>query len=100
MGDFRDLNTNHVKERICREIAAEGFDAWYQKYTECADLLTVALERYNNGRMKRYLCELFIQQDIKTLRSIMREAEKLTGTPKENGKAFQMLVDSILTESA
>ena len=64
MGDFRDLDTGRVKERTCRAVAAEGLPAWLAEYEEKADLLTVALERYNNGRMKRYLCELFLQQDL------------------------------------
>ena len=77
MGDFRDLNTGRVKERTCRAVAAEGLPAWLAEYGEKADLLTVALERYNNGRMKRYLCELFLQRDLETLRRIMARAEAL-----------------------
>jgi len=100
MGDFSDLNTNHVKERTCSNVATSGFEPWYQEYLERADLLTAALERYNNGRMKRFLCELFIQQDIKILRVIMQQAEGLSGNPKENGKAFQEIVKSVLTEQA
>ncbi len=61
-------------------------------------MLTVALARYNNGRMKRYLCELFLQQDADTLREIMRRAETLSGTPKENGKAFQPVACAVLAE--
>ena len=74
MGDFRDLDTGRVKERTCRAVAAEGLPAWLAEYEEKADLLTVALERYNNGRMKRYLCELFLQQDLDTLRRIIARA--------------------------
>ena len=79
MGDFRDLDTGRVKERTCRAVAAEGLPAWLAGDEEKADLLTVALERYNNGRMKRYLCELFLQQDLDTLRRIMARAEALEG---------------------
>ena len=76
MGDFRDLDTGRVKERTCR---------------------AVALERYNNGRMKRYLCELFLQQDLDTLRRIMARAEALEGADsKELGRAFQALVGEML----
>jgi len=96
MSDFGDLNTNHAKEKNSRRIAAEGFAHWYAEYAKRADLLTVALERYNNGRMKRFLCELFIQQDMETLWEIMRQSESLRGTPKENGKAFQEIVRSVL----
>lgn len=97
MDDFRDLNTNHVKERTCLNIAETGFDGWYREYTERAELLTEALERYNNGRMKRYLCELFIQQELQTLRRIMQKAEPLAGLPaKEAGKGFQVIVSEVL----
>ena len=90
MGDFRDLDTGRVKERTCRAVAAEGLPAWLAEYEEKADLLTVALERYNNGRMKRYLCELFLQQDLDTLRRIMARAEALEGADsKELGRAFR-----------
>lgn len=97
MGDFRDLDTGRVKERTCRAVAAEGLPAWLAEYEEKADLLTVALERYNNGRMKRYLCELFLQQDLDTLRRIMARAEALEGADsKELGRAFQALVGEML----
>ena len=98
MGDFSDLNTNHAKERNSQLIASEGFEHWYAEYEERADLLTIALDRYNNGRMKRLLCELFIQLDIEILRKIMLLAETLNGTQKENGKAFQEIVQSVLAK--
>lgn len=67
------------------------------KMGDFRDLLTVALERYNNGRMKRYLCELFLQQDLDTLRRIMARAEALEGADsKELGRAFQALVGEML----
>ena len=98
MGDFSDLNTDHAKERNSKHIAIEGFEDWYAEYKERADLLTLALDRYNNGRMKRFLCELFIKQDIEVLREIMLLAEPLDGTQKEKGKAFQVIVESVLTK--
>ncbi len=99
MGDFSDLTTNHVKERTCQCVAAHGFEAWYRDYAERAELLTLALVRYNNGRMKRFLCELFIQQEISTLREIMQKAEALSGSPKEIGKAFQEITQSIISQN-
>lgn len=99
MGDFSDLNTNHVKKRTSDCIAAEGFEAWYSAYAERAELLTKALENYNDGRMKRYLCELFIQQSNEVLRAIMGRAEGLQGTPKEKGKAFRAIVDELLPKA-
>ncbi len=94
MGEFSDLHTNHAKDRNSQEIAAKGFEQWYESYARKAALLTVALERYNDGRMKRYLCELFIQQEIEVLENIMRKAESLTGTPKEIGKAFKKIAEN------
>ena len=98
LGDFSDLKTNHVKERTCRSVAANGLTFWYEDYRERADMLTVALERYNNGRMKRFLCELYIRQDINTLRTIMYKARDLSGSPKEAGKEFQKIVQAICGE--
>lgn len=98
MGDFSDLNTNRVKERTCSSVAASGFEPWYRDYAERADLLTMALERYNNGRMKRFICELFIQQDIVILHNIMHQAETLSGSPQEIGKAFRKIAESVLAE--
>lgn len=98
MNDFSDLDTNNVMKKNCSSIAISSFELWYQEYTERATLLTSALDRYNNGRMKRFLCELFIQQDIQILRAIMHQAEVLSGKPKEIGKAFQEIVKSVLKE--
>ncbi len=96
MGDFRDLNTNNVKQRTCSSIAKSGFDTWYAEYSARAALLTQALERYNDGRMKRFLCELFIQQDLSVLTEIMNNAEEITGTDKERGKQFRSIVQTVL----
>lgn len=95
MADFSDLNTDNVKDRTCKTVKTQGFDKWYSEYAEKAELLTEALEKYNNGRMKRYLCELFIQKDLKTLKSLMHDAEGLQGDIKERGKAFRELADNI-----
>lgn len=95
MGEFSDLRTDNAKIKNCNRIAEHGFDAWFVEYKERCDLLTTALTRYNNGRMKRYLCELFIQKDIETLRDIMKQAEGITGDLKECGKAFQQIVEAI-----
>lgn len=98
MGDFSDLNTNHVKERTCKTIADRGFEVWYNEYKERADMLTEALARYNNGRMKRYLCELFIQKDLETLKAIMSKARMLNGMPKDIGNEFKSLVELVCNQ--
>lgn len=96
MGEFSDLRTKNAKQRTCKSVLDNGFNGWYDEYEKRADLLTVALDNYNDGRMKRYLCELFIQQDIAVLSKIMAQADKLTGTVKEKAKAFKTIVDTIL----
>lgn len=95
MGDFSDLTTNHVKQITCFAVSSSGFEAWYGEYTGRADLLTSALENYNNGRMKRYICELFIQLDNASLREIMRRAEALTGDIKEKGNGFRLIAEAV-----
>lgn len=95
MSDFRDLNTGNVKRRTCEAVRISGLDAWRAEYAERAELLTAALERYNNGRMKRLLCELFIRRDIGTLRALMRQAEGICGDRKERGAAFLRLMDAL-----
>lgn len=96
MNDFKDLSTNNVKKRTGTVIRSDGFDKWYDEYSKRADLLTVALENYNDGRMKRYLCELFIQNNIDTLEMIMRKAQALSGTIKEKAKAFREIADAYI----
>ena len=95
IGDFSDLNTDRHFEKNCRRIAAEGFDGWYAAYRERAALLERALARYNNGRMKRYLCELFLREDLETLRALMARAEGLHGTIKERSAGFRRLAEEL-----
>ncbi len=91
MGDFRDLDTGCVKPRTGEYIAQHGFEEWYEEYAARAALLTEALERYNDGRMKRFLCELFIKHDFAWLQALMNKAEALSCSPKELAKAFREL---------
>ena len=94
--EFSDLSTDCVWNKNCENISQNGFDEWYKEYKEKSELLTVALEQYNNGRIKKYLCELFIRQDLDTLRSIMKEAEKLHGTKKELALLFKEIVNKTI----
>lgn len=95
MGDFRDLNTGHVKQRTCALVAEKGLDAWYGDYTQRVEMLTEALEKYNDGRMKRFLCELFIRWPMTALSELMRRAESMDGSPREAGKAFRALAEGM-----
>lgn len=96
MTDFRDLNTGGAKLRTCRRVGEAGFEQWYEEYAKKAELLTIALARYNNGRMKRFLCELFLQQNLPILQTIMDRAAALQGTPKELAPAFRAIVAEAL----
>lgn len=99
MGDFRDLNTGHVKQRTCETVAKGGLGAWQGEYERRAALLDAALRRYNNGRMKRYLCELFIRRDVALLEDVMRRAEHLTGDAKELGRGFRHIAEEELAQA-
>lgn len=96
IGDFSDLNTNEHYTKVCHCISEKGFEVWYQEYEVRKALLMIALEKYNNGRMKRYLCELFMREDLIVLQEIMKAADKLTGTPKECSSQFKSLADNIV----
>ena len=96
MGGFRDLNTGRANQRTCAAVASSGFEAWHADYVQRAHLLTKALERYSNGRMKRFLCELFLQQELPVLQELMCRAEALTGDLKERSTAFRALASAIL----
>lgn len=100
MGEFSNLKTDNVKRRVCDAVARDGFIKWYAEYKKRADMLTDALERYNDGRMKRYLCELFIRNDMDFLCGVMERAKALTGDRKELGKAFLALVEAMSSEAA
>ncbi|MDD4011268.1 MAG: DUF3795 domain-containing protein [Sphaerochaetaceae bacterium] len=91
MSDFSDLDTNHVKLRTSEAIKERGWDAWYEDYCTKADLLKEALERYNDGRMKRWLCELFIKGDLESLKALIEKARNLDGDLKQRAKAFRAL---------
>lgn len=99
MGEFSNLKTDNAKIKNCMEIKASGFEPWYENYIERAELLTEAIEKYNNGRMKRYLCELFIRQDMDTLKNIMCLAKNLTGDIKEKANGFKSIAESETTKS-
>ena len=94
MGDFRDLNTGNAKRRACDAVASEGFERWYADYAEKAALLTEALRKYNNGRMKRYLCELFLQHELPYLKRLMARAEAELASAPDKPKAFKALAQS------
>ncbi len=96
MGDFRDLNTDNVKLRTCNCVAQEGFANWYNDYIRKADLMTTALARYNNGRMKRYICELFIRQDLETLKNIMDKANSIPSDVTDISKAFRLIAEEVI----
>lgn len=98
VGDFSDLHTDGHYEKVCRRIRYSGFDSWYREYEERKELLTFALEQYNNGGMKKYLCELFMREELPALRSIMDQAGMMCGTKKEMVEGFRHLADGAWKE--
>lgn len=72
-----------------------GFDFWYHDNIERKTLLTIALQKYNNGRMKRFLCELFMKEELIDLREIMEKAKELTGMQKEVSLGFKRIVEDV-----
>ena len=96
VGDFSDLDTKEHYVKVCRCITENGFDFWYDEYLERQKLLMMALEKYNNGKMKRYLCELFMSKELKILQQIMEEAKSLSGSQKEISSNFKIIVNNII----
>lgn len=94
--EFNCLNTDSAWLRTVSMIQSRGFEKWYDEYQSKAELLTFALEHYNNGRMKRYLCELFINNELEKLELIMAKASLLTGSKKEISLKFKELTLNIL----
>lgn len=88
--------TMENSQEILYVISELLINNWYAEYQRKAGLLNIALENYNNGRMKRYLCELFINNDIEKIELIMKQASLLKGSRKEVSLKFKDLVKSIL----
>ena len=84
---FSDLSTNHAKERIAN-VLLEGYENWYAKYKERADLLTIALERYNNGGIKGSFDCLY-RGISKSARNHASGRNPLRKPKKEKGKRFK-----------
>lgn len=89
------MNTNSAWLATVTAIQSSSFDDWYAEYQRKAELLNIALEHYNNGRMKRYLCELFINNEIEKIELIMKQASLLMGNKKEKSQKFKELVKTI-----
>lgn len=96
--EFNCLNTDSAWLRTVSIIQCKGFDKWFEEYQKKAELLKFALEHYNNGRMKRYLCELFINNNIENIELIMKQASLLTGNNRELSLKFKELVKTILAK--
>lgn len=95
MEEFKGLDTGKVWLRVCGDIRESGVEAWYPAYEAKCLLLREALDRYNDGRMKSYLCRLFIAQALPVLQAIMQEALPsipMEADAKERGKRFKQIV--------
>ncbi|MEG0942860.1 MAG: hypothetical protein RSF86_04440 [Angelakisella sp.] len=58
--------------------------------------MTTALEKYNNGKMKRFLCELFINNELNSLLILIEKAKRLSGSKKEICQQFKALAEQSL----
>ena len=93
------MDTKNVWLVTCTDIHAGGFDAWRDTYRAKSDYLRTALEKYNNGRMKKYLCQLFIELSLENIEVLMEKAEALSGDQKEIAKQFKELAAEISQSS-
>lgn len=94
--EFNCLDSKSAWLQICAVVREKGFDNWYGEYQRKAELLDIALEKYNNGKMKRFLCELFIQNDINRLEELMKQAELLVGSKKEICQQFKKIAEQTM----
>lgn len=94
--EFNCLNTGGVWLKTCREIEVNGFEYWYKNYAKKAELLDKALQKYNNGRMKKYLCSIFINAKPDKLEQLMQEAELFDGNKKDSCLHFIQLISKIV----
>lgn len=93
--EFNCLNTGGIWLKTCHAIKINGFEQWYINYSRKAKLLEIALQKYNNGRMKKYLCGIFIDTDLAKLECLMREAESFSGYKKDICIYFRRLINKI-----
>ncbi len=91
--EFNCLDSKNAWLQICTVVREKGFDHWYQEYQRKVELLDIALDKYNNGRMKRFLCELFIQNDIDKLEELLKRAELFVGSKNEICKQFKIIAE-------
>ena len=60
--------------------------------------MALALQHCSNGRMKRYLCGRFCQQNLDVLRKILHRAQVVEGDAETRNKTFQVIVFGVLAE--
>ncbi len=93
--EFNCMDTKNVWLVTCVDIRAKGIDDWMNTYRAKSDYLRIALETYNNGRMKKYLCQLFIELPLEKIELLMARAERCSGDKKELANQFKELAKEI-----
>ena len=97
MNEFPSFNTNKVWEKNILDIQRIGYDEWMKVYNKKVELIFLALEKYNAGRSKQFICKLFMLNEVSVLEKIMAQAEKIaTDDKKERAKYFKKLVESMV----
>lgn len=100
MDEFKGFDTGKVWLLINAQIAEQGIERWRAGYQEKCDLLKTALENHNDGRMKNYLCRLFVHSDLPLLKKIMQQAESMDEqSPRDRGKRFKQIVQSMAADT-
>lgn len=94
--EFNCLDSKNAWLQTCTVVREKGFDNWYREYQRKAELFDSALEKYNNGKMKRFLCELFIRNDINILEELIKQAELLVGSKKEICQQFKTIAEQTM----
>lgn len=97
MNEFPSFNTDKVWEKNLLHIQRIGYESWIKEYEKKVELIIYALEKYNAGRSKQFICKLFMLNEVSVLEKIMAQAEKITtDDKKEAAKQFRKIVESMV----
>lgn len=92
--NFKGIYSQDTWLQTCEMIRSKGLDAWYREYAEKSDMIEQMLTRYNNGRLKSFICNLFMNNDLATLKRVAAEGEKIPyKSPSETGPLFREAVE-------
>lgn len=97
MKEFKNLDSGRVWLRNLEEMNTAGNGAFFEEYAERTGLFNEAMRRFDDGRMKNFMCRLFMTQNMETLRHIMLESGKIEDADrKESAKKFRELSEILI----